>query len=120
GQRFYYVMTHVSGFRPPAPNSLSLVARAAETGGLEPLNQSKLATLQRGLMKVGKAAEARRAAAAVLILALGDPLQRRWSIKEKEIQVKRERGGWACRYFHDPNHASLVNFDRNGALSAIN
>lgn len=119
GRRFYYVLTYPRGIRPPFGNALSLVAHVDDGGQVERLDPSDLRTYRRGLRKVSKAAGARQAAAAVLILTLGDPGQRRWPIKEDLVGVKRERGGWVCAYAHDPNHASEVRFDRDGALSAV-
>ena len=103
----------------PFKHPLSRVASVDGSGDVQPLDPSVLATYGRGLMKVSRAVEARRAAAAVLILALGDPGQRRWPIQEDAIRVRKTRQGWVCTYPHDPNHPSEVRFDRSGALSAI-
>src|SRR5437773_2294797 len=92
--------------------TLSFAARARAA-------PSSLATYRRGLKKVSSAADARQAAAAVLILALGDPGQRRWPIKENLIRVRKDRWGWVCIYPHDAHHASEVKFDRDGVLSAV-
>lgn len=119
GRRFYYVLTYPRGIPPAFRNAVSMVAFIDDTGGVQRLDLASLGTYGRGLRKVTRAADARRAAAAVLILALGDPGQRRWPIKQDLFRVKKGRGGWVCSYPHDPNHVSEVRFDRNGVLSAL-
>ncbi len=119
GRRFYYVLTHARGIPPPFKNALSLVASIDDHGDVQRLDASSLATYRLGLGKVARTAEARRAAAAVLILSLGDPGQKRWPIKEENFTVRRERRAWVCTYPYDPSHASQVRFDRDGLLSAI-
>jgi len=75
-----YVLTHARGIPPPFKNALSLVASIDDHGDVQRLDASSLATYRLGLGRVTRPAEARRAAAAVLILSLGDPGQRRWPI----------------------------------------
>src|SRR5436309_1532107 len=91
GRRFYYVLTHARGIPPPFKNALSLVAFIDDHGDVQSLDASSLATYRLGLGRVTRPAEARRAAAAVLILSLGDPGQRRWPIQGRELHgQKRE------------------------------
>ena len=120
GRRFYYVLTYTRGIQPPFPNSLSLVAHIADDGSVEPLNPSVPATYRPGLGKVSKKKEARRAAAAVLILAMGDPGERRWKITADAFTVEKSRKGWGCSCRHlGASYVSVVTFDREGALSSI-
>ena len=120
GQRFYYVLTYTRGIPPPFQNSLSLVARVTTGGVVERLDPSSLATLQTGLIKVASTGSARKAAAAVLILAMGDPGERRWKFTEDAILVKKSRKGWTCTYPHgDAYHVSEVRFDKKGMLTAV-
>lgn len=121
GQRFCYVLTHARGIQPQFSNALSLVAHIREDGSVAPLNRDAPPTFQPGLIRVGSAKEARRAAAAVLILALGDPAQRRWRIDENWMRVRRAFGGtWICNYAHgDEYHVSEVDFDTHGMLTGI-
>jgi hypothetical protein len=120
GRRFYYVLTYTRGIQPPFPNSLSLVAHVAADGGVEPLNPSVPATYRPGLLKVSRKDEARQAAAAVLILAMGDPGEKRWKIQEDSFAVEKSRKGWMCSYQHlGGGYVSVVAFDRDGILSTI-
>jgi hypothetical protein len=120
GRRFYYVLTYTRGIAPPFQNSLSLVAHVSQVGEVQRLDSSSPATFQPGLLKVSSAQDARRAAAAVLILAMGDPGERRWRFSENLFSVKKSRKGWGCTYQHgDRYHTSQVTFDRHGALTAI-
>ena len=119
GRRFYYVLTHARGIAPPFKNAVSLVAEIGDDGEVRPLDPASLDTYRRGLKKVSTKAEARAAASAVLILALGDPKERRWPVAKEAVQVKRDHRGWTCTYYHDPNHPSQVRFDRRGRLAAI-
>lgn len=120
GQRFYYVLTHTRGIPPPFQKALTLVVRIGGNGAVAPLNATSPATFQTGLARVASANQARRAAAAVLILTLGDPGQRRWRIEESLVRVRRLRKGWECTYAHgDRAHVSLVSFDRRGTITAI-
>jgi len=119
-RRFYYVLTHARGIAPPFKNALSLVADIGPDGTVRRLDASSLDTYRLGLMKASKPAEARRAAAAVLILALGDPGAKRWPINESLFLVRKDQGGWACMYYHDTYHASEVKFDKRGVLSSFN
>jgi len=120
GHRFYYVLTYARGVRPPFENSLSLVAYIDGNGKVQPLDSSSLAAYRSGLRKVSTAGEARQAAAAVLILALGDPGERRWKFGGNLFTIKRNRKGWVCTYRHgDVYHTSQVTFDRGGVLSAL-
>ena len=63
--------------------------------------------------------DARRGPAAVLILALGDPVQRRWKIEESGLKIERRKGGWVCTYSQGFNYLSQVTFDKQGALTGI-
>ncbi len=120
GRRFYYVLTHARGIRPPLPNALSLVARVDESGDVLPLNPYSPESYRPGLKKVTRAEEARRTAAAVLILAMGDPGERRWRFRADQITARKSRKGWVCTYQHgDESHASQVTFDRDGKVTAI-
>ena len=120
GRRFYYVLTYARGMGPRFPKPLSLVAHVNDSGTVMPLKLSSVATFQPGLRKVATPAGARRAAAAVLILATGDPGERRWKFQDTLIAVRRTRHGWACTYRHgSASHTSQVTFDRRGLLSAI-
>ena len=119
GRRFYYVLTHARGIAPPFKNAVSLVAEIDDGGEVRPLDSTSLDTYRRGLKKVSTKAEAKEAAAAVLILALGDPKQRRWRVAKEAVEVKRNRRGWTCTYRHDPNHPSQVSFDRRGLLATM-
>jgi hypothetical protein len=119
-RRFYYVLTYTRGIPPPFPNGVSLVAHVDESGEVRPLNPSSPESCRPGLTKVRRAEEARRTAAAVLILAMGDPGERRWTIRADQIAARKSRKGWVCTYHHgDENHASRVTFDRDGVLTAI-
>jgi outer membrane protein assembly factor BamE (lipoprotein component of BamABCDE complex) len=120
GRRFYYVLAHTRGMRPRLPNELSVVAHVDDNGNVTPLNSSSPATYRPGLRKVSTAKGARQAAAAVLILAMGDPVERRWRFLESMLTVKKDKTGWVCTYGHgDEYHTSQVSFDKNGVLSAI-
>ena len=119
GRRFYYVLTHARGIAPPFKNAVSLVAEIDDGGEVRPLDSTSLDTYRRGLKKVSTKAEARKAASAVLILALGDPKERRWPVKQQAMKVDRSHRGWTCTYLHAPNHPSQVRFDRRGGLAAI-
>ena len=120
GQRFCYVLTHARGIRPPFANGLSLVARVGADGTFSPLNAYAPATFQPGLIRVASAKQARRATAAVLILALGDPGQRRWPVDERLVRARRSRGGWLCTFAHGAAYyVSEVSFDARGMLTAI-
>ncbi len=120
GRRFYYVLTYTRGIPPPFANSLSLVAEVAEDGTVQPLDPGSVAGYRSGLRKVVTIKDARRAAAAVLILASGDPGERRWKYKENLITVKRNRKGCVCSYRHgDAHYTSQVRFDKDGMLSVI-
>ncbi len=77
GRRFYYVLTYTRGIAPPFENSLSMVVQVAEGGEVRRLDASSPASIRSGLMRVSSAQDARQAAAAVLILAVGDPGERR-------------------------------------------
>jgi len=120
GRRFYYVLTYTRGIRPPFEKALSLVVHLDGRGNVQPLNLSAPEAYRAGLKKVSGAAEARLAAAAVLILAMGDPGERRWKFRQDLFTVKRSRKGWVCTYRHgDEQHTSQVTFDRNGVLLAF-
>jgi len=82
GRRFYYVLTHARGIAPPFKNAVSLVAEIGDDGEVRPLDPASLDTYRRGLKKVSTKAEARKAASAVLILALG---------------IRRKEGGRSSR-----------------------
>ncbi len=118
-QSFYFVFTHTLGIRPRAANSLSLVARVDAQGNVERLDQLSLDTYRHGLIPVKKASDARRAAAAVLTLAFGDPSGSRTPIKAGGLKIQHGTGGWVCSYPHDPSRSSSVRFDPKGILAAI-
>jgi hypothetical protein len=120
GRRFYYVLTYTRGIPPPFRNGLSLVARVDESGGVRPLRSDSPESYRPGLKGIKGAEEARRTAAAVLILAMGDPGERRWKFRSDQITARKNRKGWVCTYRHgDESHVSQVTFDRNGELTAI-
>ena len=120
GRRFYYVLTYPRGIRPPFQNSLSLIAYVDEKAAVHPLDLSSVEAYRPGLRKVSTTEAARQAAAAVLILAMGDPGERRWKFQGSLFKVKRSRKGWVCTYAHgDAYHTSQVRFDRKGVLSAV-
>ena len=105
---------------PAFAKPLSLVARVDESGTVTPLHRSSPATFQAGLRKVSSASDARQAAAAVLVLAFGDPRERRWRFQESLFAVRRRPQGWVCTYYHgSASYASQVTFDKRGSLSAI-
>jgi hypothetical protein len=120
GRRFYYVLTNARGIAPPSQNSVSLVADIDGDGAVRRLDGSSIDTFRLGLRKVSSASDARQAVAAVLVLALGDPGEKRWPIKPSMVMAKKDHGGWVCTYYHDSNHPSEVRFDKNGALSSFN
>jgi outer membrane protein assembly factor BamE (lipoprotein component of BamABCDE complex) len=120
GRRFYYVLTHTRGIPPPFQNGLSVVVHVDDHGTVTPLNPSMPATYRPGLRKVSTTKDARQAAAAVLILAMGDPGARRWKVQESLFTVKKDRTGWVCSYRHGAErYTSQVTFDRDGLLTAI-
>ena len=120
GQRFYYVLTYTRGTPPPFRNGLSVVAHVDHNGKVAPLDQSALTTYRQGLRKVSTAKQARASAAAVMILAMGDPGERRWKFRESMFTAKKDKTGWVCTYRHgNPNYTSQVVFDGDGVLSAI-
>jgi len=119
-RRFYYVLTRARGIRPPFPNGVSLVAQVEESGDVRPLNPSSPEGYRPGLTNVRKTEEARRTAAAVLILAMGDPGERRWTIRPDQITARKSRKGWVCTYYHgNENYPSQVTFDREGVPTGI-
>lgn len=120
GRHFYYILTYTRGIPPPFRNGLSVVAQVDDNGNVAPLNPSLPATYRPGLRKVSTAKDARQAAAAVLILAMGDPGERRWKVQETLFTVKKDRTGWLCSYRHGAErYTSQVTFDRDGVLTAI-
>jgi len=129
GERFYYVLTYTRGIRPPYANSLSRVVRiggggeggagAAGGGGIGVLDAASIGSFSPGLVRVTSAPLARRAAAAVLVLAFGDPGERRWRFDENLVEIAKSRKRWLCSYRHDDYHISQVEFDRSGTLVAI-
>jgi len=92
-RHFYYVLTHARGIQPPFPNAMSLVAWIDDKAEVRPLDSYSPETFRSGLMKVSSTEEARRAAAAVLILAFGDPGEKRWRFEERWITVEKSRKG---------------------------
>ena len=115
-----YVLTRARGIRPPFPNGVSLVAQVEESGDVRPLNPSSPEGYRPGLTNVRKTEEARRTAAAVLILAMGDPGERRWTIRPDQITARKSRKGWVCTYYHgNENYPSQVTFDREGVPTGI-
>lgn len=120
GRRFYYVLTYTRGTPPPFRNGLSVVAHVDDNGKVTPLDRSALTTYQQGLRKVSTAKQARASAAAVMILAMGDPGERRWKFHESMFTAKKDKTGWVCTYRHgNVNYTSQVVFDGHGVLSAI-
>jgi hypothetical protein len=120
GRRFYYVLTYTRGTPPPFRNGVTVVAGIDDNGAVTPLDPASAASYRPGLRKVSTAIDARRAAAAVLILVMGDPGERRWQFREKLFTVKKENNGWVCNYRHGAErYTSQVTFDRNGVLTAI-
>jgi len=118
GRRFYYVLTYPRGMGI-ARNALTLVAQIDDHGTVLPLVLGSPATYRPGLKRVLTARDARRAAAAVLILALGDPLQRGWKFEENRFTVERNKNGWVCTYSYGANYVSRVTFDGQGTLTEI-
>ena len=120
GRRFCFVLTHARGIPPPFPKPLTLIARIDDDGAIAPLNATSPQTFQPGLIKVTSVSQARRAAAAVLILAMADPGQRRWKIEPGLVRARRTRDGWmgTCAT-PDRHHVSEVRFDRRGMLTSI-
>jgi hypothetical protein len=91
-----------------------------DNGNLTPLDPSSPATYRPGLRKVSSAQDARQAAAAVLILAMGDPGERRWKFREGMFTAKKAKSGWVCSYRHGAErYTSQVTFDRDGLLTGI-
>ena len=120
GRRFYYVLTYTRGIPPPFRNGVSVVAHVDDNGNLTPLDPSSPATYRPGLRKVSSAQDARQAAAAVLILAMGDPGERRWKFREGMFTAKKAKSGWVCSYRHGAErYTSQVTFDRDGLLTGI-
>ena len=117
-RRFYYVLTYPRGIGI-ARNALTLVAQISDRGTVLPLVLTSPATYRPGLKRVVTERDARRAAAAVLILALGDPLQRRWRFEENRVTVERNKNGWVCTYSYGVNYVSRVTFDNHGTLTEI-
>jgi hypothetical protein len=94
--------------------------RPRDGGSITFCPPSSPATYQPGLRRVSTAKDARRAAAAVLILASGDPGERRWKFGESLFTVKKSRKGWVCTYQHGAvYHTSQVTFDKGGLLTTI-
>jgi len=118
GRRFYYVLTYARGIPLPFRNAVSMIA-VVEHDSVRALRGPAVGEYREGLRGVRSLADARAAAAGVLILTLGDPSQRRWRIDPKGFRVRRSAGGWRCTFAHDPNHVSEVRFDRRGLLSAV-
>lgn len=120
GRRFYYVLSYTRGMRPRLPNELSVVAHVDDNGNVTPLNPFSPATYRPGLRQVSTAKDARRAGAAVLILAMGDPGGGLRKLDDRLCTVTRERKGWVCTYRRrDARYTSQVTFDKNGVLSTI-
>ena len=118
GRRFYYVLTYPRGMGI-ARNALSLVAQVDDHGTVLPLVLASPATFRAGLRKVKTKEDARQAAAAVLILALGDPAQRRWKFEESRFTIERNKNGWVCTYSYGATYLSRVTFDKHGTLTGI-
>ena len=118
GRRFYYVLTYPRGIGI-ARNALTLVAQIDDHGSVLPLDLRSPATYRPGLRRVVTARDARSAATAVLILALGDPAQRRWKFEENQVTVERNKDGWLCTYSYGANYVSRVRFDNHGTLTEI-
>jgi len=119
GERFYFVLTHARGIPSPYRKPLSLVARVGEGSDVRPLGYASVENYREGLPRITTPDQARRAAAAVLILLLGDPGEGRNRIDPSLVSVERSRKGWTCDYAHDGNHVSRVVFDRDGLLASF-
>lgn len=120
GERFYFVLTHARGIQPPFANSLSLVARMDSSGRFTPVGASGVESFQIGLRRVRSVRDARAAAAAILVLALGDPGERRFGIDERRVSAKKSRGGWRCTYSHgETGFVSEVAFDKQGRVRSV-
>jgi len=118
GRQFYYVLTYARGIPLPFRNAVSMIA-VVEHDSVRALRGASIGEYREGLRRVRSLADARAAAAGVLILTLGDPGQRRWRIDPKGFRVQRSAGGWRCSYGHDANYVSEVRFDRRGLLSSV-
>jgi hypothetical protein len=119
GRHFYYVLTYARGIPPPFKNPASAVADLAG-GRVRPLHPASVESYRTGLKKVSSAKDARLAAAAVLILAMGDPGERRWCFEPSLFKVKKSGKGWVCTYAHGSVHyVSQVTFDKAGVLSSF-
>ena len=114
GVHFYYVLTYPRGTPPPYRNMLTLVAQVDEHGAVLPVRAME--TFRRGLRPVKSKEDARKVAAAVLILAFSDPGQRRWPFVPEKFVVKRKSGGWVCTYSTGFGYESVVTFDKRGTL----
>jgi hypothetical protein len=114
GVHFYYVLTYPRGIPPPYPNMLTLVAQVDERGAVLPLRA--MDTFRRGLRSAKSKDDARKRAAAVLILAFSDPGQRRWPFVPEKFVVKGKSGGWVCTYSTGVGYESVVTFDKHGTL----
>jgi len=114
GVHFYYVLTYARGTPPPYPNMLTLLAQVDEHGAVLPVRA--VDTFRRGLRPVKTKEDARKVAAAVLILAFSDPRQRHWPFVPEKFVVKRKSGGWVCTYSTGFGYESVVTFDKHGTL----
>ncbi len=119
GKRLYYALTYVRGIRPPDQRALSLVAAVDSDGHVTPFSVASPQSYRMGLVRVTSSKDARRAAAAVLVLSFGDPGERRWAFKPNRIKAKRDSKGWKCTFQHDKYFASWVRFDRDGHLLEV-
>jgi hypothetical protein len=114
GVHFYYVLTYPRGIPPPYRDMLTLVAQVDERGTVLPLRA--VDTFRRGLRSAKSKEDARKVAAAVLILAFSDPGQRRWPFVPEKFVVKGKSGGWVCTYSTGVGYESVVTFDKHGTL----
>jgi hypothetical protein len=120
GRRFYYVLTNPKGTEPPSEKALSLVAYVSVEGEVRPFDVQHLPTFHPALIRATGAKEARLAAAAVLILAIGDPAEKRWKIAPDSVEATKSNGAWICTYQHgDAAHQSIVTFNKAGYLTAL-
>jgi hypothetical protein len=116
-RRFAYVLSYTLGIPRPERNMLSLVAEVTGDGTMRPLRPWTAEVYGVGLIPVRSAADARRAAAGVMVLAMGDPAEGRNHVEERLVTARRRRGAWLCTFSHGANYVSEVRFDRQGRLA---
>jgi hypothetical protein len=116
GRHFFYVLTYTRGIPIPFRNPLSLVAEVDEAGNVTPFRPSSPESYSRGLIPIRSSKDARLAAAAVSILTMCDPGERRWKYKPDLFKVKKKSGGWLATYSYGYSYASWVRFGRGGGV----